>query len=112
MGIGGAGLGLGEAIVSGQITPDSYVITKNPLEIIDKNISEQSKQLIRLESGGNEWVDVVVNSQKLTDDQILELSQLIIKIENHYNFPCDIEWAYAKEKFYITQSRPITTLST
>ena len=48
--------------------------------------------------------------QKLTDEQILELSELIIQIENHYDFPVDIEWAYEKNKFYITQSRPITTL--
>ena len=48
--------------------------------------------------------------QKLTNEQILELSELIIKIENHYSFPVDIEWAYENNRFYITQSRPITTL--
>ena len=53
-----AGFGLGEAIVSGQITPDSYVVTKNPLEIIDKNISEQTRMLVRSRNGGNEWVPV------------------------------------------------------
>ena len=41
----------------------------------------------------------------------MELSELIVKIENHYGFPVDIEWAYEKNKFYITQSRPITTLN-
>lgn len=106
-----AGLGLGEAIVSGQITPDSYVVTKEPLEIIDKNISQQEKKLVRLESGGNEWVTAPSSQQKLDDDKILELANVVIRIEKHYGFPCDIEWAFAKEKFYITQSRPITTLS-
>ena len=48
--------------------------------------------------------------QKLTDEQILELSELIIQIENHYGFPVDIEWARKNNRFYITQSRPITTL--
>ena len=109
-----AGLGLGEAIVSGQITPDSYVVEKNPRRIIDKNISVQERGIYRkLNGGGNEWQDIPPKKgqqQKLTDEQILELSELIIKIENHYGFPVDIEWAYESDKFYITQSRPITTL--
>lgn len=41
----------------------------------------------------------------------MELSELILKIEDHYGFPCDIEWAYENGEFYIVQSRPITTLS-
>jgi phosphohistidine swiveling domain-containing protein len=108
-----AGYGLGEAIVSGQITPDSYVVTKEPVEITDKNISAQDRMLIRANKGGNEWVTVdssQANNAKLSDQQILELSRLIIKIESHYGFPCDIEWAFANDQFYITQSRPITTL--
>lgn len=110
-----AGYGLGEAIVSGQITPDSYVIEKNPRRIIDKNISVQERGIYRKQkSGGNEWQNIPQEKgqqQKLTDEQILELSELILKIENHYGFPVDIEWAYENNKFYITQSRPITMLS-
>lgn len=122
------GFGLGEAIVSGQITPDSYVVEKEPRRIIDKNISSQERKLIRLirenkrirnagkeeKSSGNEWIDVPVNEgekQKLSDEEILELAELVLKIEKHYGFPCDIEWAREKGKFYITQSRPITTLT-
>lgn len=85
-----AGFGLGEAIVSGQITPDSFVVEKEPRRIVDKNIQTQK--------------------QVLSDSEILELSELILKIENHFGFPVDIEWAKEKDKFYITQSRPITTL--
>ncbi|MEK7066182.1 MAG: PEP/pyruvate-binding domain-containing protein, partial [Patescibacteria group bacterium] len=61
----------------------------------------------------NEWRDIPTekqNEQKLTDDQILELSNIILTIENHYGFPCDIEWAFERGTFFITQSRPITTL--
>jgi len=117
-----AGYGLGEAIVSGQITPDSYVIEKNPRRIIDKNISRQERGIYRKPKEGgpsadsgqaNEWRTIPLDKgekQKLTDDQILELSELILKIENHYGFPVDIEWAFENDKFYITQSRPITTL--
>jgi len=50
------------------------------------------------------------NEQVLNEKEIVELSKSIVKIENHYGFPCDIEWAFEKNKFHIIQSRPITTL--
>jgi len=108
-----AGFGLGEAIVSGQITPDSYVVEKVPRRIIDKNVSNQERGLFKIQTGGNEWKSTKENGaqQKLTDKQILELSEIILHIEKHYGFPCDIEWAFEKGKFYIVQSRPITTLT-
>jgi len=109
-----AGFGLGEAIVSGQITPDSYVIEKQPRRIIDKNVQIQTKGLYRAKNGGNEWCDILKEQgekQVLLDNEILELSEIILKIENHYNFPCDIEWAFENGKFHIVQSRPITTLN-
>jgi len=86
-----AGFGLGEAIVSGQITPDSYVVEKNKFIILDKNIA--GKQQI------------------LSDNEILELSKLVVKIENHFNFPVDIEWAIKGGMIDILQSRPVTTLN-
>ena len=52
-----------------------------------------------------------MNLQKLIHQQIIELSKLIIKIESHYGFPVDVEWAMEKGEIFITQSRPITTLS-
>ncbi len=123
-----AGFGLGEAIVSGQITPDSYVVLKSDMSILDVNVSGQTRKLIKskvhkvlksVRSGSdenndvsNEWVDLGQEGerQKLTGKQIVELAQICYNIEKHYGFPCDIEWAFAEEKFYITQSRPITTL--
>ena len=124
-----AGFGLGEAIVSGQITPDSYVIDKKDFSILDINISEQKKMLIRRRghvtapsggkttatapSGGNEWKTVPKAKQEtqiLSGKQIIELAELCVQIEKHYGKPQDIEWASEKGKFYITQSRPITTL--
>ena len=117
-----AGYGLGEAIVSGSVTPDSYVVEKEPRRIIDTNVSTQTRALYRVDGRGpstgsgqaNVWRDIAepqASSQVLTETQILELSELILKIENHYGFPCDIEWAFAQGAFYIVQSRPITTLS-
>ncbi len=108
-----AGYGLGEAVVSGQITPDSYVVEKKGWAIVDCNVAEQEKGLYRKKGGDNEWKNIPATkkeAQKLTNDQILELSKMVVRIETHYGFPCDIEWAMEKNKIYITQSRPITTL--
>lgn len=108
-----AGFGLGEAIVSGQITPDSYVVEKITETVLDINVYEQKRKIVRKQGGGDEWVEVspdMANRQKLSGQQIAELSKIILNIERLYGFPCDIEWAYEKNAFYIVQSRPITTL--
>jgi len=107
-----AGLGLGEAVVSGQITPDTYVIHKNDFSILDINVSEQTMMIIK---GGKDNVHKKLSlklggKQKLTGQQIVELARICKNIEKHYGKPQDIEWALVKNKFYITQSRPITTL--
>lgn len=114
-----AGLGLGEALVSGQITPDSYVVDKKDMMILDIAVSHQEKKLVRKDSSDiqeeqNEWVETVGagNKQKLQGKDIIELAEICKKIEDHYGFPCDIEWAREGSAFYITQSRPITTLKT
>lgn len=109
-----AGLGLGEAIVSGQITPDRYVVEKEPRGIIDKNIYPQTRGLYRAPKGGNEWRNIPERQGKkqvLSDAEIMKLSDVLLLIENHYGFPVDIEWAKERETFYVVQSRPITTLS-
>ena len=108
-----AGWGLGEAIVSGQVTPDAYVIDKRDLSIIDINIAKQEMMIIRKAGGGIKHTIVPKlkqEKQKLSGKQIIELAKMCANIEKHYKKPQDIEWAYAKGKFYITQSRPITTL--
>lgn len=120
-----AGFGLGEAIVQGAITPDSYVVEKSRRVILDKNITTQERGIFRravpaprVGAGGgevdmNEWREIPRDKgvqPTLSDKEVLELSDLIIKIEKHYGFPVDVEWAREKGKFYIVQSRPITTL--
>lgn len=109
-----ASWGLGEAIVSGQVTPDSFVVTKEPREILDKGIATKERGMYRKAGGGNEWQDVPAEKkdiQTLTDEQVFALAETVMGIERHYGFPCDIEWAMEAGKIYITQSRPITTLS-
>ncbi|OGD56421.1 hypothetical protein A2V71_04810 [Candidatus Berkelbacteria bacterium RBG_13_40_8] len=108
-----AGFGLGEAIVSGSIIPDSYVVDKQGFKILDINVNEQTKALYKKGKGGNEWKELGEKGKKqvLIEKEIIELSKLIVKIENNYGFPVDIEWAKEKGKFYIVQSRPITALT-
>lgn len=104
---------LGEAVVSGEVTPDSFVISKSSWEIISEHIAEKKKGIWRNMNGENEWRDIENRLQEkpiLTKKELSELSQLIITIENHYEFPCDIEWAHSKGRIYILQARPITTL--
>lgn len=107
-----AGFGLGEAIVSGSVTPDSYVVEKEPRKIIDINVSNQTRAMYRKVGGGNEWQELGEKggTQVFSEPEILDLANIIMTIENHYGFPCDIEWAFENEKFYVVQSRPITTL--
>lgn len=103
-------LGLGEAIVSGKVTPDNYIIDKSDKKIISKTINCQKTKLVE-ENEINKWLEVKDgNLQKLDDKIILELSNLIKKIESLYGFPVDIEWGIENNEIYILQCRPITTI--
>ncbi len=109
-----AGLGLGEAIVSGSVTPDSYVLEKDTNSIIETMVQTQSKKLVRAKGRGNVWEDLpedVGSAQVLAGAEVVKLAEMVENIEKHYGFPVDVEWAYENGEFYITQSRPITTLA-
>ncbi len=108
-----AGWGLGEAIVSGAINPDHYVVDKDDWKIIEKKIMKKDFMIIRDPSGKNKKIildEPKRSSQVLADEEIIELAKVVKRIEDHYNFPQDIEWAYEGKKLFIVQSRPITTL--
>jgi pyruvate,water dikinase len=92
--------GLGEAIVSGEVTPDLYVIDKEGLRISTKIIAKQEWQLIRNPAADDKGANIQVplppstqSQQKLADDDIIQLAKLGKQIEDHYQFPQDIEWA-------------------
>ena len=115
-----ASWGLGEAVVSGSVTPDEYVVDKKTKEVVEKHIAEKLVMVVRKAEGvGTEEVDVkdylgseYVNKQCLTDEEILQLVEYGMKIEDMYGSHQDIEWGFDKDtkKLYILQSRPITTL--
>lgn len=101
--------GLGQPIVSGEITPDQYLLDKKTLKIIKKNVVSQDWQLIK--AGKINISKAYQNQQKLSDEKIKELGEYGKKIEEHYGRAQDIEWALANHKLNIVQARPVTTLS-
>lgn len=107
-----AGYGLGEAVVSGAITPDQYLVDKQTLEIVSREINKQTWQ-IKKENGENKHLKIeedLQTKQKLSDEEIIELAKLGIKIEDYYKFPQDTEWGIEQGKIYLLQSRPVTTM--
>jgi pyruvate,water dikinase len=111
--------GLGEAVVSGGVTPDLYLVDKKNLAIIHKMISRQEWQLVKNPDRTTDIEETNIKlpvpealqgKQKLSDREIITLAKLGTKIERLYKFPQDIEWAKSDEKLYIVQTRPITTL--
>jgi len=107
-----AGFGLGEAIVSGSVTPDTYTIDKGSTKIIDKKMHEQIFKIVRKgkENVREKLSGAIARKQKIDDKAIIDLAKLGKQIENHYQKPQDIEWAIEQGELYIVQSRPITTL--
>lgn len=103
--------GLGESVVGGEITPDNFVIDKKNGSVKQKMINEQTWGYFRVD-GETVKKDIDYGATTVLDDKELNvLWQLAKKIEAHYNYPQDIEWAVGEDKkIYILQSRPITTL--
>lgn len=105
-----AGLGLGEAMVSGIVNPDIYKVRAG--KIIEKTLGNQDFQIKPDLNGGIKEIKISERNQKgvLSDAQILELASIGKKIEAHFGAPQDIEWCQINNEFYIVQSRSITTL--
>lgn len=106
-----ASFGLGEALVSGLVTADSYKVCNG--EIIDKTIGTKKWAIYGRKEGGTETTQVDPEqqmSQTLTEEQIIQLARIGRQIEAYFGQPQDIEWCLADDTFYIVQSRPITTL--
>ncbi|MEK9176196.1 MAG: PEP/pyruvate-binding domain-containing protein, partial [Patescibacteria group bacterium] len=104
--------GLGEMIVQGKEKPDHYEVSKLSGKILLKEIATQHKMLKKVGTSNKE-VNVSLfskNKQKISDDQIIKLAELGKKLEKHYFFPQDIEWAIQGGSVYIVQTRPITTV--
>lgn len=106
--------GLGKSVVEGVVTPETYILSRHPLSIIEKKIPPQ-KTMIVCRAGG-EVEDVLLPDEMkvkpcLSEEQIKTLAGYAIAIENHYKYPQDIEWAIDKNNsVYILQTRPLMIL--
>lgn len=109
-----AGYGLGEAVVLGAITPDRYLVDKNTMTIVNKEIHQQDWKIVKNILGGDKHASIAKKdrkAQKISDQEILELAKIGIEIEKHYGKPQDTEWTIDEHgKVFFVQSRPITTL--
>ena len=102
-----ASWGLGEAVVSGRVTPDRFQVERQSGQVRDRQAGNKQ---IQITLGGEASVPVErQQSLCLTDQQLGELSDLGRKVESVYNDARDIEWAIADGKVWLLQARPITT---
>lgn len=107
-------LGLGEAIVSGRVVPDQYVVERSTEKILERAVGSQVEGLF-VEPGdaGAQWRKLAERgkTQKLSDEQVRQYAQLLGGIQDHYRHPVDTEWALEEGRFWVLQARPITTLA-
>lgn len=102
--------GLGESVVSGQVTPDSFIVNKVNQTLMEKKIAHKDHMLVGQMDGG-------IQAQKLDDPdeaslndaQAIAVAELVTRVERHYAMPMDIEWAYGEDALYLLQARPITS---
>lgn len=107
-----ASWGLGESIVSGTVTPDTFVVRKSDLAVVKRMIADKQRMTVSAARGTCE-VDVPRFLRKeaaLNDEQIIEMAKLAQTLEGTMGYPVDVEAAYARGELYVLQCRPITTL--
>ncbi|MDP1553440.1 MAG: phosphoenolpyruvate synthase, partial [Methanobacteriaceae archaeon] len=109
-----ASWGLGEAVVSGSVTPDTYWVDKYTGELLEVTISEKNVMFKKDPKTGNtiktEVPGELKNRRVLSEDELETLTEMGKRIHDHYQFPQDTEWAFKDNELFMLQSRPVTTL--
>ncbi len=109
-----ANTGLGEAVVSGQATPDHYILNKAPRGwfISSRKLGKHELIIRARPEGGTEHFssDEVAKAAEIPDRALIQLAQTGEEIQRHFERPQDIEWAWVGEELYILQARPMTAL--
>lgn len=111
-----ASWGLGEAVVSGIVTPDEFIVRHKDLKVLNRTLGTKEVRIVRDTAAGNGTVKEIVPEHQRTvftfsPDQVSALAELGRRIQDAYaGFPQDIEWAYQAGKFYLLQARPITSV--
>ena len=107
-----ASWGLGESIVGGTVTPDTFIVRKSDLAVVQRVIADKQRMTVSA-PGGTHEVDVprfLRNTTSLDDEQVIEMAKLALTLEVTMEHPVDVECAYAGGELYLLQCRPITTL--
>lgn len=102
--------GLGTSIVDGDENGDLFIYNKKTKEIKKEIRTKKIRQVLDFENKKIKTEEINIEKEILNDSEVCELGENIINIEKYYGKPQDMEWAFEKEKLYILQSRPITTL--
>lgn len=104
-----ANFGLGESVVSGAVTPDAFTVDKVSRAILARKTGQKEK-VIRLAADGGTVEETSGGQERpsLTDAQVLQLTDMLSQVEDYYQHPIDIEWAFAADKLFLLQARPIT----
>lgn len=108
-----ASWGQGESIVSGIVTPDTYIVRKTDKTILSRQIAEKLRMTV-LVPGGIKQVDVprvLQNEPCIKDEQVKEMAQLALALEKTQGWPVDIECTYQAKELFLLQCRPITSLA-
>ncbi len=105
--------GLGEVVVGGEVEPDTYVVDRDGPRVVSVRVGRKAFEIVRGPDGHDLRVDLPeaeASRRVLADDEILELARTGLRVHEHYGQPQDIEWATSGDRWFILQSRPITTL--
>lgn len=100
--------GLGESVVAGEVSPDQFIVDKVERKVIDKQLGDKSLSYFSSMKRVETKTHYRSEEYSLTAQQILAVSDLAARVENHYKKPMDIEWAISQGKVYLLQARPIT----
>ena len=108
-----AAVGQGEVVVSGKVQPDTYVVDKKTLDVLDVKVGYQAFKIVRGPDGQDLSVDLdpaQAEARVLDDASLRRIAELAIAVEAHHGCPQDVEWAIASGETWLVQARPITTL--
>ncbi|MDZ7849269.1 MAG: phosphoenolpyruvate synthase [Halodesulfurarchaeum sp.] len=109
-----AAWGLGEAVVSGSVSPDNYHVDRQTGKLAEITVADKKLEMVRDPETGETVTEPIEGDRRtarvLTDEEIDELVAMGERVEEHYETPQDVEWAIADGTLYMLQSRPITTI--
>jgi pyruvate,water dikinase len=104
-----ANFGLGGSVVSGLVSPDSFVVDKGTHSILERKLGEKETSVWLSPDGGTRQEPSSNRSHFcLSDEQVIEVTAMVQRVEGYYRMPMDIEWAFADGVLYLLQARPIT----